>query len=139
MLLIGDQTRPRMFDLQIRKPSPLYRHVIEVNERLAANGEVLRHLDKADLRRTLLAAKAQGIRALAVALMNSYRNPVHELLVEEEARSIGFEEISLSSRLSPLSGLLAGSETTVINAYLGPAIRQYVDTLRDGSQPAHFR
>lgn len=130
LLTIGDQTRPKLFDLHIRKSTPLHQDVIELNERISADGEILIPLDPHEVREKLLAAKQRGNRALAICLMNSYRNPAHEQLVEDLARTIDFEAVSTSNRLSPLQGMLARSETAVINAYLEPVIRRYVEDIR---------
>ncbi len=130
LLHIGDQTRPKLFDLHIRKQAPLHRRSFELSERVDARGRVLHPLDSFDARRKLEEAKAAGITALAVCLLNSYCNPAHELMVEEIARAVGFDEITISSRLGPMQGMLARAETAVINAYLGPLMRRYIDSLR---------
>ncbi len=131
LLLIGDQTRPKLFDLHIRKPAPLHALSIELDERIDAAGRILKPLAAHEVRRKFAEAQALGIIALAVCLMNSYRNPAHELIAEEIARAIGFDEVTLSCRLSPLQGFLARAETSVINAYLGPITRRYLDALRE--------
>ncbi|MGL4541960.1 MAG: hydantoinase/oxoprolinase N-terminal domain-containing protein, partial [Polymorphobacter sp.] len=94
-LRIGHQARPRLFDLEIKLPAPLYSHVVEIDERLAADGGVVRALDEAATRAGLQAAFDAGFRALAVVLMHGYLNPLHERRVGEIAAQIGFTRISL--------------------------------------------
>lgn len=132
MLAIGYQARPRLFDLHIRKPAPLYRNVIELSERIDAKGNVLRPLDPAEVRRKLDIARTARAESIAICLMNSYRNPAHELLVEKIAREMGFVHVSVSSSLSPLQGIVSRGETSVVDACLTPVIRSYVDTIRAG-------
>jgi 5-oxoprolinase (ATP-hydrolysing) len=129
VLRIANQDRPRLFDLTIRKPEPLYETVIEVDERLAVDGAVLRPVQTDALRRDLTAAYEAGIRSLAVCLIHSWINPAHELAVESIARDIGFEEISLSHRVSPRIKIVPRGDTTVVDAYLSPCLREYVDRL----------
>ncbi|HET9229403.1 MAG TPA: hydantoinase/oxoprolinase family protein, partial [Thermoanaerobaculia bacterium] len=120
LLLIGDQQRPDIFALDIRKPRPLYEKVVEVTERLAADGSVLVPLD-------IRIEPLPGIEAAAVALMHSYRNPVHEEAVGELLREAGFRHVSLSSRLAPLIKLVPRAETAVVDAYLSPILEDYLD------------
>ncbi|HUI25048.1 MAG TPA: hydantoinase/oxoprolinase family protein, partial [Candidatus Kryptonia bacterium] len=130
VLRIGEQNRPRLFDLHIRKPADLYREVLEVDERLDAGGQVLVPLDLANLREPLKALRRRGIDTLAVCLLHSYRNPVHEEPIATLASEIGFSQVSLSSRLSPLPKIIARGETTVVDAYLTPIVREYVASIR---------
>ena len=130
VLRIAEQNRPRLFDLHIRKPADLYREVYEADERLDAAGNVLVPLDPQALREPLRRIRARGIDALAVCLLHSYRNPVHEEIVERVAREIGFGQISLSSRLSPLQKIVARGDTTVVDAYLTPIVHEYVASIR---------
>ncbi len=129
LLRIGYQQRPRLFDLHIRKPEPLYEQVAELEERVDKNGEVLRGLDEEELRAKLAQLRSADIEALAVCLLNSYRNPVHEQRVARVARELGFEHVSVSSDLSPLQRIVPRAETTVINAYLTPVIGAYLEAL----------
>ncbi|MFO1005334.1 MAG: hydantoinase B/oxoprolinase family protein [Planctomycetaceae bacterium] len=129
LLLIGDQARPRLFELNIRKPEPLTSRVVEVDERLAADGSVLTSIDRDQVRSQLRELKSQGVESLAVALLHAYRNPVHELIVEEIAREVGFGEVVLSHRVSPSIKIVPRAESTVLDAYLNPILREYVERI----------
>ena len=131
VLRIANQDRPRLFDLAIRKPTPLYEHVIEVDERLDANGNVLRGVPAENVRAELLCAKSSGIESLAICLLHAFANSDHEQQVEAIAAEIGFEEISVSSRLSPLIRIVARGDTTTVDAYLNPVLRSYVASLAE--------
>jgi 5-oxoprolinase (ATP-hydrolysing) len=126
-LRIGYQNRPRLFDRNIVLPQPLYAHVVEIAERMTADGTVLRPLDLDRAREDLTAALAKGFRAVAIALMHGYRFTAHELALAELARGIGFTQVSASHEVSPLSKLIARGDTTVADAYLSPVLRRYVD------------
>ena len=126
LLQIGYQTRPRLFDLHIRRPDLLYASVAEVPERLDAEGCVIRVLDEAVARDALQRAYDAGLRAVAVALLHGYLNPAHELRVGEIARGIGFSQVSLSHQASRLAKLVGRGDTTVVDAYLSPILRRYV-------------
>ena len=130
VLRIGYQNRPRLFDLHIRLPAPLYDVVVEVAERLDAEGRVLVPLEPDAVRERLAPLRATGIRSLAVCLMHAYRNDVHERCIERVARELGFEQISISSRVSPLPRIVPRGDTTVVDAYLTPVIRDYLDAMR---------
>ena len=140
-LRIGYQNRPDLFARHIVLPDLLYERVVEVDERVGARGEVVTPLDEAGVRRALRAAYADGIRAVAVAFMHGYRHPAHEARVADLAREIGFPQISASHRVSPLMKLVARGDTTVVDAYLSPLLRRYVDRVAgeltgpDGSGP----
>ena len=129
VLRIAYQNRPRLFDLEIRLPADLYAEVVELDERLDKDGNVRVPLDEAEVLRKLAELPARGIASLAVCLMHSYRNGQHEQLVERVARELGFEQISVSSRLSPLQRIVARGDTTVVDAYLTPIIRDYVSSI----------
>ena len=128
-LRIGHQARPRLFDLEIKLPEPLYGAVVEIDERLAADGSVVRDLDEATTRAGLQAAFDAGFRALAVVLMHGYLNPVHEARIGAIAAEIGFTRISLSHAVAPLIKLVGRGDTTVVDAYLSPVLRRYVDSV----------
>lgn len=130
LLEIGDQTRPKLFELQVRKMQSLCELVVEVEERISADGDVLRPIEIDKTRAALANAKSRGIDALAVCLVNSYRNATHEETIQQIAHELGFSHISVSSRLAPLQGLLARAETTVVDAYLSPVIGGYIAELR---------
>jgi 5-oxoprolinase (ATP-hydrolysing) len=126
-LRIGYQNRPRIFDRHIVLPAPLYERVIEVDERITADGTVLRPPDLAALRGRLRSARDEGIDAVAVACLHSHLHPEHERLVGALAREIGFGQVSLSSEASPLLKLVPRGDTAVVDAYLSPVLRRYVD------------
>jgi 5-oxoprolinase (ATP-hydrolysing) len=126
-LRIGYQNRPRLFDRHIVLPEMLYAKVIEVDERVGARGEALEPLDLDAARRDLRAALDEGFRSVAIVLMHGYRHPVHEQALAEAARAIGFAQVSVSHEVSPLMKLVSRGDTTVVDAYLSPILRRYVD------------
>src|SRR5690349_1013994 len=126
-LRIAYQNRPRLFDRRIVLPELLYEAVVEIDERVTAEGEVLRPLDRAAARRELAAAFARGIRSVAIVLLHGYRHGQHERELAELAGEIGFTQISVSHRVSPLMKLVGRGDTTVVDAYLSPILRRYVD------------
>ncbi|MBW7906263.1 MAG: hydantoinase B/oxoprolinase family protein [Phycisphaerae bacterium] len=139
LVRIGYQARPRLFDLHIRLGTPLYREVVEIAERVAADGRVLRALDEEAVLRDLCAARERGVESLAVCLLNSYRNPGHERSVARLARRAGFEYVALSSELSPEQRVVPRAETAIVDAYLGPITARYVSELRAGLPTASIR
>ena len=126
-LRIGYQNRPKLFVRRIELPSLLYDRVIEVDERLGAHGDVVRPLDLAALAPQLRAAFADGIRAVAIVTMHGYRYPQHEHAIAELAQSIGFAQVSASHDVSPLMKLVSRGDTTLVDAYLSPILRRYVN------------
>ena len=130
-LRIGYQTRPHLFDLRITLPEMLYERVVEVDGRVAADGEVLVPLDRVGAEAALREAYAVGIRSVAIVLMHGYRHPEHELALAELARTIGFAQISTSYETSPLMKLVGRGDTTVADAYLSPLLRRYIDRVAD--------
>ena len=126
-LRIGYQTRPRLFDLRIVLPEMLYERVVEVDARVGADGEVLAPLDIARAESELRAAFEDGIRSVAIVLMHGYRYPEHELALARIAREIGFTQVSTSYETSPLMKLVGRGDTTVVDAYLSPLLRRYID------------
>lgn len=131
LLRIGYQNRPDIFALDIELPELLYQQVEEVSERLDAQGEVLEGLDEAGVRTSLQSAYDAGIRGVAIALMHSYRNDVHEQRVAEIAEEIGFTQITMSAKASPLMKLIGRGDTAVADAYLSPILRRYVQLVSD--------
>ncbi len=127
LLRIGYQNRPRLFDLDIQRPELLYCDAVEVAERLDADGDVISPLDKDALRRDLQATYDRGVRAVAIAFLHAYLNPVHEKVAAAIARDIGFTQISVSHEVSRLAKLVGRGDTTVVDAYLSPILRRYVD------------
>ncbi len=138
LLRIGYQARPQLFDLAITLPELLYERVAEVSERLDAQGAVLDALDEGTARTALQSAYDDGLRGVAIAFMHAYLNPAHELRVAEIARGIGFTQVSTSHQTSPLIKLVGRGDTTVVDAYLTPILRRYVEQVRDalGGQSA---
>ena len=131
LLRIGYQNRPDIFALDIELPELLYQQVEEVSERLDAQGEVLEGLDEAGVRASLQSAYEAGIRGVAIALMHSYRNDVHEQRVADIAAEIGFTQITMSAKASPLMKLIGRGDTAVADAYLSPILRRYVQLVSD--------
>jgi len=126
-LRIGYQTRPDLFALDVTLPEMLYSEVFEVDERVGAHGEVIQPLDQAQVRVGLQQAFDRGLRSVAILFMHGYRYAEHELEVAEIAKDIGFPQISISSAVSPLMKLVSRGDTTVVDAYLSPVLRRYVD------------
>jgi 5-oxoprolinase (ATP-hydrolysing) len=126
LLRIGHQARPRLFDLAIRKPEPLYTEVAEVSARIDVEGRQLAPLDEVEVRRLFAGARARGMEACAIALIHAWKFPEQEGRLAELAREAGFAQISTSSGASPLTGLVARAQTTVADAYLSPVLRAYV-------------
>jgi 5-oxoprolinase (ATP-hydrolysing) len=128
-LRIGYQNRPRLFERHIRLPELLYERVVEIDERLDAKGGVLMAPDPDAVRARLTAAYADGIRSAAIVFMHGYRYPDHEKLVAGIARQVGFTQVSTSHETSPLMKLVSRGDTTVVDAYLSPILRRYVDRI----------
>ncbi|MGK3094843.1 hydantoinase B/oxoprolinase family protein [Streptomyces sp. WAC01490] len=126
-LRIAYQNRPRLFDRHIVLPEAVHERVIEVPERIDAEGHTVRALELDALREQLRAAHADGLRSAAVVLMHGYRHPAHERAVAEAAREAGFTQVSSSHEVSPLIRLVPRGDTTVVDAYLSPVLRRYVD------------
>ncbi|UKV13578.1 hydantoinase B/oxoprolinase family protein [Thalassospiraceae bacterium SW-3-3] len=126
-LRIAYQNRPKLFDRNIRLPEMLYERVIEADGRFDAQGEELTALDRENLRKDLQAAFDDGIRACAIVFMHGYRYTAHENAAAEIAREIGFTQVSVSNQVSPLMKLVSRGDTTVVDAYLSPILRRYVD------------
>lgn len=131
LLRIGYQNRPRLFDLQIVLPDLLYQQVAEVTERLDADGKVLTALDLVAARSQLQSAYDNGIRGVAIALMHAYLNPEHEQQLAQAAAEIGYTQISTSHQTSRLIKLVGRGDTTVVDAYLSPILRRYVNQVTD--------
>ncbi len=125
-LAIGYQARPEIFAKEIIKPELLYSDVIEVAERVRADGAVEAVPDPVAVRRDLQAAFDNGLRAVAIVFMHAYAYSDHEALVAEIAREIGFTQVSVSHEVSPLMKLVGRGDTTVVDAYLSPILSRYV-------------
>ena len=130
-LRIAYQNRPRLFDRHIVLPELLYAQVIEIDERVGAHGDVVQPLDEAATRASLQGAFDAGLRSLAIVFMHGYRYTAHEAAVARIARAIGFTQVSVSHEVSPMMKLVARGDTTVVDAYLSPILRRYVDQVAD--------
>ncbi len=126
-LRIAYQNRPRLFDRHIVLPELLYSEVIEAQERVGAQGELLQPLDQARLRSELQAAHGRGLRSVAVVFMHGYRFTEHEQAAARLAREVGFTQVSTSHETSPMMKFVSRGDTTVVDAYLSPILRRYVD------------
>ena len=131
ILEIGYQNRPNLFELAVHKRQALYGSIVEIDERIAADGSVLQPADAGQIATSLENLKAQGIQSLAICLLNSYANDTHEMRVAQVAEELGFEEVSVSSQVAPLVRIVPRGDTTVMDAYLNPVLRQYVQSLRE--------
>src|SRR2546421_4322962 len=126
-LRIAYQNRPRIFDGHIVLPELLYGKVVEGEERMGAGGEVLVPREAERTRRALESASREGYRSAAIVLMHGYRHKEHERRIAELARAIGYPQVSASHEVSPLMKLVSRGDTTVVDAYLSPILRRYVD------------
>ncbi len=126
-LRIGYQNRPRLFDRHIVLPEMLYERVVEVDERVSAIGDVLQPPDRESAMKALDACYDDGIRSAAIVFVHGYRFPAHEQAIADIAREIGFTQVSVSHEVSPLVKLVSRGDTTVVDAYLSPILRRYVD------------
>jgi len=126
-LRIGNQARPRLFDLQITLPTMLYEQVHEIGGRVGVDGTELEPLDEASAQAVFAAARNDGINACAIVLMHAWKYPGHEQRLADLARQAGFSQVSASHAVSPLLRLIPRGDTTVVDAYLSPILRRYVD------------
>jgi len=131
-LRIGYQARPDIFARHIVLPSMLYERVVELDERVGVDGDVLVPLDEAQAREALQSIRDAGIDALAIILMHGWRYPKHEARLSEIARELGFGQVSVSNEVAPLIKLVGRGDTTVVDAYLSPVLRRYVDRVAKG-------
>jgi 5-oxoprolinase (ATP-hydrolysing) len=128
-LLIGTQDRPDIFALEIHRAAPLYSDVVEIAERVANDGTIITPLDEEAALAAFRAAHTRGMRAIAIVLMHGHLYPVHEMALARLAAEAGFTEIAVSHRTSRLAKLIGRGDTTVVDAYLSPLLRAYVETL----------
>lgn len=126
-LEIGYQARPRLFDREIKKPELLYEQVAEVAGRVLNDGQEEQDFDEAEARIVLQKAYDSGIRSVAIVFMHAYRFPNHEQRAATIAKQIGFEQVSPSHVVSPLIKFVGRGDTAVVDAYLSPILRRYVD------------
>ena len=139
-LRIGYQARPRLFDLNVILPEQLYEKTIEVNERIGAHGEIITALNLKSLKKQMEIARRGGFSSVAIVCMHGYRYPDHEQKIAALAQEIGFKQISTSHQTSPLMKLIGRGDTTVVDAYLSPLLRRYIDNMQKelGSVPLYF-
>jgi 5-oxoprolinase (ATP-hydrolysing) len=131
LIEIGHQARPDIFALEIVKPGLLYAELVEIDERVLADGTIQTTLDVAAARAALQAAYDRGLRSIAIVLMHAYRYPAHEEQLARIAAEIGFTQISTSHDVSPLAKIVPRGETTVVDAYLTPTLRRYIDRIAE--------
>jgi 5-oxoprolinase (ATP-hydrolysing) len=129
LLTIGDQRRPDLFELEIRRPPPLESAVVEVPERVDASGAVLHPLDDAACEAEIARLHAAGVRCAAIALLHAHLNPAHERALGERLRRAGFDQVVLSSEVAREIGILPRAQTALLDAYLAPLLRGYVDAV----------
>ncbi|HEX5237570.1 MAG TPA: hydantoinase B/oxoprolinase family protein [Sphingomicrobium sp.] len=140
-LRIGYQARPEIFARQIVLPTMLYERVVEIDERVAVDGDVLLPLDEAQAREALASVREAGIDSLAIVLMHGWRHSAHEKRLAAIAFDLGFTQVSVSHEVAPLIKLIGRGDTTVVDAYLSPVLRRYVDRVASGLPSAtalHF-
>ena len=140
LLRIGTQARPRLFDLEIRKPEPLFAAVEEVGGRCDAAGRSLSTIDEPAVRAMLTRRKAEGFEAVAIALAHAWQFPQSEQRLAQLAHDAGFAQVSVGHQVSPLLGLVSRADTTVVDAYLSPVLHDYVDCVVTelGPAPLYF-
>ncbi len=126
LLEIGTQQRPDIFSLVIQKKKSLPELTVEIDERIDADGEIIKPLDTEIYRQEILKLVKQGIESAAVVFLNGYKNPVHEKQLGDLLKKLGIKYVSVSHELSPLIKLLERAETTTVNAYLSPVIQEYI-------------
>ena len=131
-LRIGYQARPEIFARHIVLPEQPYERVVEIDERIGANGEVVRPLDEAQARVAFQDVRESGIDALAIVLVHGWRFTEHEHRLADIARELGFTQISVSHEVAPLIKLIGRGDTTLVDAYLSPVLRRYVDRVAAG-------
>jgi 5-oxoprolinase (ATP-hydrolysing) len=126
-LRIAYQNRPRLFDRHIVLPELLYERVIEAQERMGAHGDTVLPLDEDHLRERLWAAFDAGLRSVAIVFLHGYRYTAHEQAAARLAREVGFTQVSTSHGTSPMMKFVSRGDTTVVDAYLSPILRRYVE------------
>ena len=136
ILRIGYQQRPKLFSLDIKLPDMLYSNIVEIEERIDINGKIIKKLDPIKTKKLLKDAFDQGFKSIAIVLMHGYRHQSHEKQVSTIAKKIGFEQISVSHRVSPLMKIIPRGDTTVVDAYLSPILRRYVNQVKSALGPA---
>ncbi len=130
LIKIGTQQRPHLFQLDIPEPKVLYQKVIEVEERISAQGKVVQVLSKKEIERIVFLCKKNKSNSVAIALLHSYRNPKHEIALRKVLQKEGINFISCSEALSPAIHILPRAKTSLVNAYLAPIIHQYLEKIK---------
>jgi 5-oxoprolinase (ATP-hydrolysing) len=139
LITIGDQQRHNLFALNIVKPLPLYHKVIEVAERIESDGGVHLSLAKKEIARVIALLKKEKVLTIAIAFLNSYKNPIHEQLLGNALKDAGIEYTSLSHQLSSQIKILHRAETAIVNAYLEPIIHNYLSNIQSGLNSATIK
>ena len=134
VLRIAYQNRPDIFALNIVLPELLYQTVLEIDERISAQGEVLQAINEQEVTQALQQIYDSGIRALAIVLLHAWTYQEHELQLQNIAKAIGFTQISVSHQASPLMKMVSRGDTTVVDAYLSPLLKRYVRQVSEGLQ-----
>jgi len=137
-LRIGEQDRPQLFDLHIRKPAALFEETAEACERLAADGTVLEALDTTSVEATFAKWRDGGISSVAICLLHAWQNPAHEKRIGQLAQAAGFSHVSMSHEVSALMKFVARAGTTVVDAYLSPVLLSYVMSFREALATANI-
>ena len=139
LILIGDQQRHNLFALNVVKPLPLYHKVIEVSERIESDGSVHLSLAEVEIERIIAIFKKEKVQTVAIALLNSYRNSIHEQLLGKALKHAGISYTSLSHQLSSQIKILHRAETAIVNAYLDPIIHKYISNIRSHLKSASIK
>jgi 5-oxoprolinase (ATP-hydrolysing) len=129
VLEIGTQQRADLFQIKVQKEKPPYSDVFEVNERVLANGKISEPLIQSELRHLVNNLRNAGTNSVAVCLLNAYANPFHELTINQFLKKEGFSSISISTNLIPLIGMIPRAQSTVVNAYLDPILKAYLNDI----------
>ena len=130
ILRIGYQQRPKLFSLDIQLPDMIYSDIVEIDERVDIKGDVLKKLDLSNTKKILTEAFNEGFKSIAIVLLHGYRHQKHENQISVIAKQIGFEQISVSHKISPLMKIIPRGDTTVVDAYLSPILRRYVNQVK---------
>jgi 5-oxoprolinase (ATP-hydrolysing) len=139
LLVIGNQQRPDLFALHVEKPPLYYQTVVEVDERISATGQVLKRLTDESVNSIIAQLRKSKTESIAIALLNSYKNPAHENRLRHMLAAAGHKYVSTSSDLSQQIKILDRAETTVANAYLSPVIHSYIHRIRTGLRDARLQ
>ncbi len=131
VLRIGYQQRPKLFSLDIKLPDMLYSKIVEIEERVGINGKILTKLNTQKTEKSLKKAFNEGFNSIAIVLLHGYRYKDHEQKISVIAKNIGFKQISVSHRVSPLMKIIPRGDTTVVDAYLSPILRRYVSQVKN--------